>query len=118
MHNEYFLFLFRHYYSNGVFAKTASGVGINHLSANKFASLPAPIAPLDEQKYIVQEIDSRLSVIDQLEQTITTALQQAEALRQAILKKAFSGQLVSQDPADEPAAVLLARIRARKEATP
>jgi type I restriction enzyme S subunit len=53
---------------------------------------------------------------DQLDQTITTALQQAEALRQSILKKAFSGQLVPQDPNDEPASELLARIRAERDA--
>jgi type I restriction enzyme, S subunit len=54
------------------------------------------------------------SIIDQFEQTITTSLQQAEALRQSILKKAFSGQLVPQDPNDEPASVLLERIQAEK----
>lgn len=64
---------------------------------------------------LIQTLDEHFSNIDQLEQTITATLQQAEALRQAILKKAFSGQLVPQDPADEPAAALLARIRAAKE---
>lgn len=115
LYGEYFLHLFKHFYTNGVFAKTASGVGINHLSAGKFASLSAPLAPVNEQKQIAQEIDLRLSVIDQLEQDITVALQQAEALRQSILKKAFAGQLVPQDPQDEPASALLARIRAAKE---
>ena len=60
--------------------------------------------------------ESSLSEIDQLDQTLTTALQQAEALRQSILKKAFSGQLVPQDPNDEPASVLLERIQAEKAA--
>ena len=60
------------------------------------------------------EIEARLSEVDQLDQTITTALQQAEALRQSILKKAFSGQLVPQDPQDEPASKLLARIKAER----
>ena len=55
-----------------------------------------------------------MSEVDQLELTITTSLQQAEALRQSILKKAFSGQLVPQDPRDEPASALLARIRAER----
>jgi len=115
LNNEYFLLLFKNFYANGVFAKTASGVGINHLSANKFASLAAPLAPVNEQTQIVQEIDSRLSIIDQLEQTITTTLQQAESLRQSILHKAFAGQLVPQDANDEPASVLLARIRAARD---
>ena len=60
------------------------------------------------------ELDSKLSEADQLDQTLATALQQAEALRQSILKKAFSGQLVPQNENDEPAAVLLERIRAQR----
>ena len=58
----------------------------------------------------------KISICDQLDQTLTTALQHAEALRQSILKKAFSGQLVPQDPNDEPASVLLERIQAEKAA--
>lgn len=55
-----------------------------------------------------------MSEIEQLDQTITTALQQSEALRQSILKKAFSGTLVPQDANDESASVLLARIKAEQ----
>ncbi len=51
-----------------------------------------------------------------MEQTIEESLQKAEALRQSILKRAFEGKLVPQDPSDEPAAELLARIRAEREA--
>lgn len=68
----------------------------------------------NERIAIIEEVEARLSVIDQLEQTISTALQQAEAMRQSILKKAFAGQLVPQDPTDEPASALLARIRTAK----
>jgi len=55
-----------------------------------------------------------LSEVDQLELTLATSLQQAEALRQSILKKAFAGLLVPQDPHDEPASALLARIKAER----
>ncbi len=67
-----------------------------------------------EQVEIVSQLESKLSEADQLDQTLATALQQADALRQSILKKAFSGQLVAQDKNDEPATALLERIRARK----
>lgn len=58
------------------------------------SNLPIPLATNDEQHLIVQEIESRLSVCDKLEETITQALQQSEALRQSILKRAFEGRLV------------------------
>ncbi|MBY0435277.1 MAG: hypothetical protein K2U26_14305, partial [Cyclobacteriaceae bacterium] len=59
----------------------------------------------------VELLEEKLSEVDYLNETITTALRQSEALRQSILKKAFSGQLVPQDPNDEPASELLARIK-------
>ena len=74
-----------------------------------------PLPPLPEQRRIVQEIESRLSVCDKIEESIDHSLKQSEALRQSILKKAFEGKLVPQDPNDEPASVLLARIKAERE---
>lgn len=56
-------------------------------------NLIIPYCNIDEQKFIVQEIDSRLSVCDSIEQTVDTALSQAKAMRQSILKKAFEGGL-------------------------
>jgi hypothetical protein len=63
----------------------------------------------------LNELSANLSLADQLDQTITTSLQQSEALRQSILKKAFSGQLVPQDLNDEPASILLEHIRTERE---
>lgn len=79
-------------------------------------NLKVLICSRKEQMEIIRELEARLSEVDQLDQTITTSLQQAEALRQSILKKAFSGQLVAQDVSEEPAAVLLARIKLEKAA--
>lgn len=73
-----------------------------------------PLCGKLEQEQIELLIDEKLSEADQLELTLATALQQAEALRQSILKKAFCGQLVKQDKNEEPATALLERIRATK----
>ncbi|MYE89854.1 restriction endonuclease subunit S [Candidatus Poribacteria bacterium] len=77
--------------------------------------LAIPFPSLAEQNIIAQEIDRYLSVADEVEKTITAELKRAEQLRQSILKKAFSGKLVPQDPNDEPASVLLERIKAEKQ---
>lgn len=92
------------------------GVGRPRINTTQLKDVVIPVCDPAEQQAIVDELDKRLSEVDQLDQTITTALQQAEALRQSILKKAFSGQLVQQDPNDEPASVLLERIQAEKAA--
>ena len=70
----------------------------------------------EEQSLIVSEIEKRLSVCNKLEESIAQSLLQAEALRQSILKKAFEGKLVPQDPDDEPASVLLQWIKAERAA--
>lgn len=57
-------------------------------------ALEIPLPPLDEQQQIVEEIESRLSVCDKLEETIAGSLAQTEVLRQSILKRAFEGRLV------------------------
>ena len=78
--------------------------------------MPIPLPPLAEQRRIAAEIERRLSVILETEAAVESSLTRAERLRQSILKQAFSGKLVPQDPSDEPASVLLERIRADREA--
>ena len=76
-----------------------------------------PLPPLAEQRRIVLEVERRLSIADGVEKTVAQSLAQAERLRQGILKKAFEGRLVAQDASDEPAGVLLERIKVEKMRT-
>jgi type I restriction enzyme, S subunit len=66
-----------------------------NLSPKDLALTPIPLPSIEEQQLIVQELESKLTVCDKIEETINQSLQQAEALRQSILKKAFEGKLVS-----------------------
>ena len=113
-HAAYLLWLYRFFYVSGKFARVAGGVGINHLSAYKFAQIALPLCALAEQQKIVCLLEERFAAIEQQERGIDSALKQAETLRQSILKKAFSGQLVAQDPHDEPASVLAGPNQGRK----
>lgn len=64
------------------------------ISYEEISDYDIPLRPIEEQHNIVQAIESRLSVADKMEESITQSLQQAEALRQSILKKAFEGKLI------------------------
>ena len=66
---------------------------------------------LPEQQRIVEEIEKRFLVADELEKAVNDGLEKADKLKQSILKKAFEGKLVAQNPNDEPASVLLERIK-------
>ena len=94
----------------------ASSAGQNNVSLSLIHTMPIPLPPLAEQRRIVAEVERRLSVVQQAEVTVEASLARAERLRQSILKQAFSGKLVPQDPDDEPASALLERIRAEREA--
>ena len=75
-------------------SENTSGVNLPRVSTKFILEYPIKLPPIKEQQRIVQEIESRLSVADKMEESIAQSLQQAEALRQSILKKAFSGELV------------------------
>ena len=91
-------------------------VGQANVNGTKLAAMTILLPPLAEQRRIVAEVERRLSVVQQAEATVEVSLARAERLRQSILKQAFSGKLVPQDPDDDPASALLERIRAEREA--
>lgn len=94
------------------------GVNQSNINGQKLMNYPFPFCTLNEQMAIASLLEARTSEIDQLQQILATSLQQAEALRQSILKKAFSGQLVPQDAKDEPASELLERIKTEQLTAP
>lgn len=94
------------------------GVNQSNINASKLQEYPFPYCSPAEQAEIVRRLDVRLEAADALEAEIDAALTRANALRQSILKKAFSGHLVPQDPTDEPASALLERIKADRAMTP
>lgn len=94
-----------------------SDSGLN-LTQGKFMTLEMPEFSLAEQAEIVRHIESAFTWIDRLAADATSARKLIEHLDQAVLAKAFRGELVPQDPADEPASVLLDRIRAERAAAP
>ncbi|MCG3129239.1 MAG: hypothetical protein CHACPFDD_04157 [Phycisphaerae bacterium] len=75
-----------------------------------------PLPPQDEQAVIAEMVDDTWTIVQSVEQTVEVNLKRADRLRQSILKAAFEGRLVAQDPSDVPAAVLLERIRAERDA--
>ena len=86
------------YYTNSPYGMNSvksnqRGVAQGHLNVTVYGKLPVMLPPLGIQKQVVSKIEEQLSICDEIEKTVDTALQQAEALRQSILKKAFEGGL-------------------------
>ncbi|EGQ7701555.1 restriction endonuclease subunit S [Vibrio cholerae] len=97
--------------------KSAIGTGVKHLRVADVESLSYPLAPIQEQKEIVRLVDQYFAFADTIEAQVKKAQARVDKLTQSILAKAFRGELVPQDPNDEPADKLLERIAlARKEA--
>ena len=89
-------------------------VGQANVNGTKLSALAIPLPPFEEQKEIISLLKTQLlEIVEQLK-NIDTSLKQSVAQRKNILKAAFSGQLVPQDSNDEPASVLLQRIRSER----
>jgi type I restriction enzyme S subunit len=119
IHPKYLLFNILNSTFQQRLIKNAIGTGVKHLRVGDVENLMIPICSPQEQKQIVQEIETRLSVCDKLNEAIEQSLEKAQALRQSILKKAFEGKLLSEDelqncrqqPDWEPAAKLLEKVK-------
>jgi len=96
------------------FQQIGQGSTVPGIDRENILNTPIPYPPFSEQSQITIEIDKTLSIIEESESIIKSELKRAQSLRQSILKRAFDGKLVPQDPNDLPASVLLERIKAEK----
>lgn len=108
------LFYFYLLYQYEITRRLGSGNNQKALNKERVSEMVFPLFSIGEQKELARMLDEKLSVMERIDVEILSSIAGSEALRQSILKKAFSGQLVPQDPNDEPAGVLLERIAAEK----
>jgi type I restriction enzyme S subunit len=120
---NYALLVFGYMAESGAFGREARGLGIQHLGAARFAAMPFPLPPAVEQDRIVAEAEARLAASRAQRGAVLASLGRFGAMRREIRIAAVSGRLAVQDPEDEPAEVLLARLgppveaaRSRQEA--
>ena len=100
---------------NFIEKNSPSSAGQHNISLSLLHGMPFPLPPLAEQEQIVAEVEASLSNITKLEETTENNLKRAEHERQSILQEAFAGRLVLQDKNDEPASMLLERIREERK---
>ena len=115
----YFLYYLRSQMGRNEIMQRSTGnqESMRNIGQDRIRNIIIPICSPREAIQIKQELREKFTILDNLAAVIDIELQKSEALRQSVLKKAFSGQLVPQNPADEPASVLLERIRAEKIVT-
>lgn len=99
-------------------SKAATTAGQYNLNLAALRSIPVPLPAIDDQGRIVGEVDRQMSSLDSVSATVRWARARSEALGRSILERAFAGQLVPQDPSDEPASALLQRVGAERSSTP
>jgi len=96
--------------------RAVKGVAVRGINIGDVRALQIPLPSIQEQEEIVHQVNSLLYLADQLEARLTAARKVVDRLTPALLAKAFRGELVPQDPGEEPASVLLERIRAARQA--
>ena len=113
IYTKFYYYIMYLYKANGRI--NGNGIGLQGLSSNALHNIIVPVPPVEEQKRIVDNIDSVLSLIEQIESHKQSLSSQIDNIKSKILDLAIHGKLVPQDPNDEPASILLERIRAEKE---
>lgn len=116
---EFALLVFRHYMHSGRYLQEGTTTtNIAHLGAGRFGEVEFPLPTRLEQEEIAQRSKILFAFADRLEARLKAARTAAQRLTPAVLAKAFRGELVAQDPADEPAAELLQRLAAQRPQAP
>jgi type I restriction enzyme S subunit len=111
--SEYLWYWFQSQYQTT--REAGNGSGPQALNCQRVRELLFILPPLEEQKEIVRRVEERFAKIEKIEQEYQKAVKLCDRLEQETLAKAFRGELVPQDPNDEPASVLLERIRSEKK---
>jgi type I restriction enzyme S subunit len=111
LNSEYLNYCLNTAYAKEYYMRVKSdGVNQSNINAQKLGKFEIPFCPVEEQEEIVRRVESLFSKVDDLEEQYKEAMERIEILPEIILSKAFRGELVPQDPNDEPASVLLERI--------
>lgn len=111
--SKFALVVFRNQMHSGRYLSEGTiTTNIAHLGAARFSNIEFPLPPKTEQHEIVRRVEALFAVADKMEASLATARKRVDQLTPSILAQAFRGELVEQDPTDEPACVLLARIAA------
>jgi type I restriction enzyme S subunit len=105
-------------FAQGYLKRHARGVAVKGVNVSSIREIPIVFPDLPTQQKIVAEVESIISTVLNSEKNLKHLLAASKALRRSVLADAIAGRLVPQDPADEPASVLLERIRAERAAQP
>lgn len=115
-----YLYVLRSQHGRSEIERLATGnqESMRNIGQDRIRRIRLLLPPLQEQQRIIAEVERVLSVADETEQAVRFQLRRAQRLRQSVLKRAFEGKLVPQDPNDEPASALLDRLRAARAEAP
>ena len=109
--SEFLMYALDNYIASIDVKQEVKGGVIKNLHIEDLKKITICLPPLGEQKKIVEEIEKRFAVADEVEKVVEQNIEKAKQLKQSILKKAFEGRLVPQDPTDEPASTLIEKIK-------